>query len=180
MGKKLAFTVELQWLEHWLLFTKAVSSSFLSPSEKSDSCRFDIFFGDFLLYTENGMLCVLNRIALMRLFYCDQTTYPLVKENRNYIPIIPTGLALWLTLISSNYPCLEHCFMVQKVFEPVLKFYCSYLRYKRKENFNLQSVACGVKLCTFICWYLIVYFLSKGLPESLTFQLKNGYPLIHK
>ena len=94
MGKKLAFTVELQWLEHRLLFTKAVSSSFLSPSEKSDSCRFDIFLGDFLLYTENGMLCVLSIIASMRLFYCDQTTYLLVKENRKYIPIIPTGLAL--------------------------------------------------------------------------------------
>ena len=32
-------------------------------------------------------------------------------------------LALRLTLISSNYSCLEHIFMVPKVFEP-LKFYC--------------------------------------------------------
>ena len=31
-----------------------------------------------------------------------------------------------LTLISSNYPCLEHIFMVPEVFEP-LKFYCSYI-----------------------------------------------------
>ena len=29
----------------------------------------------------------------------------------------------WLTLISSNYPCLEHIFMIPKVFEP-LKFHC--------------------------------------------------------
>ena len=33
-------------------------------------------------------------------------------------------LALWLTLVSLNYPCLEHIFKVPKVFEP-LKFYCS-------------------------------------------------------
>ena len=32
-------------------------------------------------------------------------------------------LALWLLLISSNYPCLEHNIMVPKMFEP-LKFCC--------------------------------------------------------
>ena len=32
-------------------------------------------------------------------------------------------MALCFTVISSNYPYLEHVFMVQKVFEP-LKFYC--------------------------------------------------------
>ena len=36
---------------------------------------------------------------------------------------MPLDLALWLPLISSNYPCLEYIFMVRKVFEP-LKFYC--------------------------------------------------------
>ena len=36
---------------------------------------------------------------------------------------MPPKLALWLTLISLNYPCLEHIFMVIKVFKP-LKFYC--------------------------------------------------------
>ena len=34
-----------------------------------------------------------------------------------------SDLALWLTLISSNYPCLKHIFMASKVFE-LLKFYC--------------------------------------------------------
>ena len=47
-----------------------------------------------------------------------------VKENRKNIPILPPDLALWFTLISSNYPCLEHIFMIPKVFEP-LKFYCT-------------------------------------------------------
>ena len=34
------------------------------------------------------------------------------KENRKDIPIMPPGLALQLTLISSNYLRLEHVFMV--------------------------------------------------------------------
>ena len=39
-------------------------------------------------------------------------------------------LALWLTHISSNYPYLEHIFMVPKVFEP-LKFYCISIQLER-------------------------------------------------
>ena len=51
-------------------------------------------------------------------------TYLHVKENRKDIPVMPPDLALWLTLINSNYPCLEHIFMVPEVFEP-FKFYCN-------------------------------------------------------
>ena len=50
------------------------------------------------------------------------TIYLNVIEHRKYIPIMSPDLALWLALISSDYPCLEHIFMVPKVFEP-LKFY---------------------------------------------------------
>ena len=50
-------------------------------------------------------------------------TYLHDKENKKIIPVIPPGLVLLATLISSNYPCLKHNFMVAKVFEP-LKFYC--------------------------------------------------------
>ena len=50
-------------------------------------------------------------------------TYLHVEENGKDIAVIPAHLALWLTLISSNYPCLEHIFMGPKLFEP-LKFYC--------------------------------------------------------
>ena len=39
---------------------------------------------------------------------------------------MPPDLALWITLISSNYPCLEHIFMVPKGFEP-LKNDCIYI-----------------------------------------------------
>ena len=35
------------------------------------------------------------------------TIYRYVKENRKYFPILSSDLALSLTLISSNYPCLE-------------------------------------------------------------------------
>ena len=38
----------------------------------------------------------------------EHTTYLEDKENRKDIPIMPPDLGLWLTLISSNYPCLEH------------------------------------------------------------------------
>ena len=39
-------------------------------------------------------------------------------EKRKNIPIMPPDLALWLTLICSNFPCP---FIVPEVFEP-LKF----------------------------------------------------------
>ena len=53
-------------------FTTAISKSFLSPLEKSHNCRFGILYGDFLFFVcvcvENGILCLLNRIASMRRF----------------------------------------------------------------------------------------------------------------
>ena len=51
-------------------------------------------------------------------------THNIPSCYRKYIPLIPPDLALWFTLVSSNYPCLEHIFMIPKVFEP-LKFYCN-------------------------------------------------------
>ena len=50
-----------------------------------------------------------------------------IIDNRKYIPITPPHLTLCLTLISSNYRCLEHISMVPKVFEPS-KIYCNYFR----------------------------------------------------
>ena len=49
-------------------FTMAVSNSFLNPLEKSHCCRFRMISGNFLFYIENGILCVLVKIALMRRF----------------------------------------------------------------------------------------------------------------
>ena len=50
----------------------------------------------------------------------ENTQYTFMLEKLKEIIL----LALWLTLISSNYPCLKHLFMVPKVFEP-LKFDCN-------------------------------------------------------
>ena len=48
---------------------------------------------------------------------------PLIKDNRKDISILLPDPALRLTLTSSNYPCLEHIFLVPQVFE-LLKFDC--------------------------------------------------------
>ena len=49
---------------------------------------------------------------------------PSCQRKMEKIPIMLPDLALLSTLISSNYPCLEHILMVPTVFEP-LKFYCN-------------------------------------------------------
>ena len=54
-------------------FTSAPSNSFLSPHNKTnpiaaDIIVFGIISGDFLFYINNGMLCVIIRIASMRRF----------------------------------------------------------------------------------------------------------------
>ena len=56
-----------------------------------------------------------------------QHTFMLKKVGKISL-FLPPDLALGLTLISSNYPCLELIFMVPKVFEP-LKFYCNWFYY---------------------------------------------------
>ena len=122
-GKSFCIT-ELQWLEHWWLVNHGGFEIVLESLGKiSHSCRILDSLGWFSVYIENGILCVLIRIASMRRFYLEHTTYLHVKENREDILIMTPDLALLLTLISSNYPCLEHIFIVPKVFEP-LKFYC--------------------------------------------------------
>ena len=58
--------------------------------------------------------------------WCDSNenpTYVHVLENQRDPYYAPPDIALWLTLINSNYPSLELIFMVLKVFEP-LKFDC--------------------------------------------------------
>ena len=61
--------------------------------------------------------------------------------RKSEIFIMPPGLALLSTLISSNYPCLEPILMVPEVLEP-LKFYCTFL-YREKN------------VCIFFLFYLI-------------------------
>ena len=52
----------------------------------------------------------------------ENTQYTIMLKNAISLFLFPV-LALWLTLTSSNYPCLEHIFIVPKVFES-LKFEC--------------------------------------------------------
>ena len=61
------------------------------------------------------MLCVLIRIASMRQFNENTQHTFMLEKLRKAIPIMSPVL----TLTSSNYPSLEHVFMVQKVFEPL-------------------------------------------------------------
>ena len=95
-------------------------------------------------------MCVIIRIASMRRFKWEHTIYLYIKEKRRDTLIMPPDLVLWLTLISSNYPCLEHIFMVPKVFEP-LKFYCMSELYQRV----LWDIVWGVKSWLYfeICFY---------------------------
>ena len=48
--------------------------------------------------------------------------YKIEKASPNYQHLL-SDLTPWLTLSSSNYPCLEQILMVPKMFEP-LRFYC--------------------------------------------------------
>ena len=124
------YTVERQWFEHWWLVYHGCFEFVLeSLGKTSQSGRFIIIWGDFLFFYKNGILCVHIRIASMRRFYWEHTIYLHVKETQKYIPIMPSDLTLWLTLISSNYPCLELISLVPKVFEP-LKFDCDFMRNK--------------------------------------------------
>ena len=124
-------------------------------------------------------MCVLIRIASMRRFFWEHTTYLHIKESRKYIAIKPPDLALWLTVISSNYLCLEHIFMVPKLFEP-LKFHCTYFslytqQQKKRENLFLlnwlkikyvefQKYIFHVKLNVYytVCFTCNIYFLNSA------------------
>ena len=59
-----------------------------------DNILFRIITDDFLFYIDNGMLCLLIRIASIRRFYREHTTYLHVKENQGDIPIMPPDQAL--------------------------------------------------------------------------------------
>ena len=56
----------------------------------------------------------------------ENTTHTfMLKKIEKIIPIMPRDLALLLTLISSNYPCLEHIFMVPAIRAIDVRLYIS-------------------------------------------------------
>ena len=123
-AKEFKSTVELQWLEHWWHIYHGCFELVLESLGKTHPMHICDNLGWFsFVILVNGILFVLIRIASMRRFKWEHTIYHHVKENLKDTLIMPPDLPLWLTLISSIYPCLELIFMVPKVFEP-LKFYC--------------------------------------------------------
>ena len=71
--------------------------------------------GWFFFFIVNMVYCVLSLESPHRGDSNKNTRNTfMVKKNRKYNPIMPPDLALCLTLISSNYPCLEHLFLVPR------------------------------------------------------------------
>ena len=114
----LFYTIELQWLVYHGCF------EFVLESLEKNSIAADL-----------GLLMVIF-FFILKMVYCvfslESPPWGNSNENKQYtfilkkiekIPNLPPDLVLWLTLTSSNYPCLEHVYLVPKVFEP-LKFYC--------------------------------------------------------
>ena len=103
---------------------------------------------------------IINMIFIFRLkmVYCVYTQYIfMLTKIWKYIPIKPPDLVLWLSLISSNNPCLEHIFMVPKVFEP-RKFYCI-VRYTKLSVKDLLKLLVHIKSSVLI-------FFSRMLAKS--------------
>ena len=71
-NREFKYTVEFQWLEHrWLVYHGYFELVLESQGKKSHSCRHYYIWenlGGFLFYIDNGMFCVLIRIASMRRF----------------------------------------------------------------------------------------------------------------
>ena len=95
--------------------------------KKSHSCRFEItvVFIFILKMLYCGYSLELSRWGDSNENIQHTITYHHVRENQNDISILLLACAM-KTLVSSNYPCLKHIFMVPKVFE-LLKFYCTFL-----------------------------------------------------
>ena len=99
-------------------FSTAVSNSFSSPLTKNHPAA------------DLGLIRVIF-VFKLKMVYCvfslesprwgdsnENTQHTFMLKKWKIIPILPPDLELWLTLIRSNYPCLEHNFIVPKVFEP--------------------------------------------------------------
>ena len=108
----------------------------------------------------------------------------------NYRHLLP-GLASWLTLSGSNYPCLEQISMVPKMFEP-LKFDCMY-SLLFIENFVQTTQMSDLQVINWFfvkksyyfkchekfrkCLLLLLYFfLSPSKKEMIIFVLASSIP----
>ena len=127
-------------------FTTAVSNSFLSPLENIPWLQIWDKLGWFsCLYWKWYIVCT-HKIRLNEAILMRTHKIPSYYEKSKYTLIMPPDLALWLTFVSSNYPSLEHIFVVPKVFEP-LKFLCIKHQFKIacKVFLNLKLDPASVK-----------------------------------
>ena len=138
-------TVELQWLEHqWLVYHGLFELIFGSLRNFSDSSRTHILGEIFLFYYEI-VCCVYSLESPHRSDSneCTQHNIILLKVKNisiNYRHLFP-DLVPWLNLIDSNYPSLEHIYMVPKIFEP-LKFDCTRIGWYKQHFLTWEAMSC--------------------------------------
>ena len=75
-------TVKLRWLEHWWLVYHDCFELILKSLGKIPWLHIRDKLMWFFFFIENGILCVLIRIASLRRFYWEHTTYRHIKENQ--------------------------------------------------------------------------------------------------
>ena len=118
------YTVDRQWLGHWWLISHGCFKLILEPLGKNHIAAnlgwFSVIFFSFFILKMAYCVYSLDSPQWGNSNENTQHTFMKIKKN---IPRMPPDLALWLTLISSNYPCFEHIFMVPKVFEPLKLYY---------------------------------------------------------
>ena len=77
---------------------------------------------------------------------------PHVREIQRISQLCFLAMASWLTLVSSNYPCLKHLFVVSKVFEP-LKFNCMYSHTAELTNSHFKQAGISSALCNWVQYH---------------------------
>ena len=116
-------TVDLQWLEHWWLVYHGCLDFVLEFLGKMQQLQVWVTLGWFsFVCILKTVYCVYSLESPHRGDSNENTQDTFMFKRIEKISLL--SLVLWLTLNSSNYPCLKHIFMTPKVFKP-LKFYCS-------------------------------------------------------
>ena len=99
---------------------------------------------------------------------------PLYNRKSKIYSFYASWPDLWLTFISSNYSCLEHIFMVRRVFEP-LKFYCNYKLYLMHKHILKKITIFANKTLIFRLFPLIQCVLNTVSMLILTKQFVSMF-----
>ena len=110
--------VELQRLKYWWFVYHGYLELFLeSLTKTTQNCRHNFIWDNFRWFSFLYILkvCCVYSLGSPQWGDSDKNTlHTFMLEKLADILIMPPVLALWLTLISSNYPCLKQLFMVQR------------------------------------------------------------------